>query len=123
MTLSGRFVMAAMISTDARDAPRIRAKAAEGLALQLAPLERRLDAQPWMLGQEWSILDTYLGWIWFRIADVGFGQDDYPALRRHYDRVCGRPSALAALEREEQAQDALRARGLFFQPPVPSKTP
>ena len=117
-----RFVMSAMISTDAEDAPRIRAKAAEGLALQLAPLERRLDGQPWMLGEKWSILDAYLAWIWFRITGVGFGQGDYPALQRHYAMACERPSALAALKREEQAQDELKARGLFFQPPVPGKT-
>ena len=61
-----RFVMAPMISIEAGDAPRIRSKAAEGLALQLAPVERRLEAQPWMLGQDWSILDAYLAWIWFR---------------------------------------------------------
>ncbi|OYX66066.1 MAG: hypothetical protein B7Y88_06320 [Sphingomonadales bacterium 32-64-17] len=117
-----RFVMSAMISSDAEDAPRIRAKAAEGLALQLAPLERRLDGQPWMLGEEWSILDAYLAWIWFRITGVGFGHGDYPALQRHYAMACERPSALAALKHEEQAQDELKARGLFFQPPVPGKT-
>lgn len=117
-----RFVMAAMISTDAADAPRIRAKAAEGLVLQLAPLESRLGAQPWMLGQEWSILDAYLAWIWFRITGVGFDQDDFPALQRHYATARERPSALAALKHEEKAQDELRARGLFFQPPVPGRT-
>ncbi|GAA5054563.1 glutathione S-transferase N-terminal domain-containing protein [Erythrobacter westpacificensis] len=117
-----RFVMASMISTDAEDAPRIRAKAAEGLALQLAPLESRMSEQPWMLGQDWSILDAYLAWIWFRITGMGFDEADYPALQRHHARACERPSAIAALDQEERAQDELRARGLFFQPPVPGKT-
>ena len=115
--LETRFVMAPMISTDAADAPHIRAKAAEGLAMQLAPLEQRLNEQPWMLGQDWSILDAYLAWIWFRITGAGFGQDDFPALQQHYANASRRPSARAALEREEKAQDELKARGLFFQPP------
>ncbi|WP_338240416.1 glutathione S-transferase family protein [Aurantiacibacter hainanensis] len=112
-----RFVMAPMISIDAADAPRIRAKAAEGLAMQLAPLEQRLNGQPWVLGQDWSILDAYLAWIWFRITGAGFDQDEFPALKRHYAEASRRPSAQAALEREEKAQDDLKARGLFFQPP------
>ncbi|MEN7536696.1 glutathione S-transferase family protein [Aurantiacibacter flavus] len=117
-----RFVMAPMISTSAEDSPRVRAKAAEGLALQLAPLEKRLDVQPWMLGHDWSIIDAYLAWIWFRITGVGFDHSDYPGLQRHYAKACERPSALAALRREEKAQDELKARGLFFQPRVPGKT-
>lgn len=116
-----RFVMSPMISTDPADAPRIRAKAAEALAAQLAPLEKRMAAQPWMLGKDWSILDAYLAWIWFRITGVGFDQGDYPALQQHYARASERPSAAAALEREEQAQDELKARGLFFQPPPVGK--
>ena len=116
-----RFVMAPMISTDAADAPRIRARAAEGLTLQLSPLEQRLAAQPWMLGQEWSILDAYLAWIWFRITGAGFDHSRFPALQGHFAKAAERPSAIAALKREEQAQADLKARGLFFQPPAVGK--
>ena len=116
-----RFVMAPMISTDAADAPRIRAKAAEGLVMQLAPLEQRLSNQPWMLGEQWSILDAYLGWIWFRITSAGFDPADYPALQEHYANASRRPSAQAALLREEEAQAELKARGLFFSPPPATK--
>ena len=112
-----RFVMSPMVSTDAADAPRIRAKAKEGLAMQLTPLEQRLAAQPWMLGQNWSILDGYLAWIWFRITAAGFALDPYPALQQHFANASQRPSAQAALAREELAQAELRARGLFFTPP------
>jgi glutathione S-transferase len=117
-----RFVMSPMISTDPADAPRIRAKAAEALAAQLAPLEKRLAEQPWMLGQDWSIIDAYLAWIWFRITGVGFDQAAYPDLQDHYSRAAQRPSAQAALSREETAQTELKARGLFFTPPPVAKT-
>ncbi len=112
-----RFVMSPMISTDAADAPRIRAKAAEGLAMQLAPLEQRLSRQPWMLGEEWSILDAYLAWIWFRITGAGFAADAFPTLEEHHAKASQRPSAKSALAREAKAQDELKARGLFFTPP------
>ena len=117
-----RFVMSGMISTDAADAPRIRAKADEGLRMQLAVLDQRLAAQTWMLGTDWSILDAYLAWIWFRITGAGFVQDDFPALQQHYANASRRPSAQAALAREEKAQDELKARGLHFQPPPVGKT-
>ncbi|MXO88168.1 glutathione S-transferase N-terminal domain-containing protein [Alteraurantiacibacter aestuarii] len=117
-----RFVMSPMISTDPADAPRIRAKAEEGLTMQLAPLEQRLAGQPWMLGEEWSILDAYLGWIWFRITGAGFEADDYPALQQHYVCASQRPCAQAALAREEEAQAELKARGLLFTPPPAPKT-
>jgi glutathione S-transferase len=117
-----RFVMSPMISTDAGDAPRIRAKAAEVLAIQLGPLEERLTGQPWMLGTTWSILDAYLGWIWFRITGAGFNQADYPALQQHYTRASQRPSARAALALEVEAQAELEARGLMFVPPPVAQT-
>lgn len=113
-----RFVMAPMISADAADAPRIRARAQEGLLAQLAPLEARLAQQSWMLGAEWSILDAYLAWIWFRITGAGFVTADFPALVDHYARASERPSAKAALAHEAKAQDELKSRGLFFAPPV-----
>lgn len=117
-----RFVMAPMISTDAGDAPRIRARAQEGLLAQLAPLEARLADQPWMLGADWSILDAYLAWIWFRISGAGFDPSAFPAIAGHYARASGRPSAQAALAHEAKAQDELKARGLFFAPPAVDKT-
>ncbi len=116
-----RFVMAPMISTDPGDAPRIREKAAQGLAMQLAPLEQRLNRQDWMAGQDWSILDAYLAWIWFRITGAGYDQANFPALQRHYAMASERESAKAALVYEEKAQAELKARGLFFQPPPGEK--
>lgn len=112
-----RFVLPQMITTQADQAPPIRDKAREVLTAQLAPLEQRLAGQAWMLGSDWSIIDSYLAWIWFRVTGAGFDLHGFPALDRHYAEASARPSALAALAREAQAQDELKARGLFFQPP------
>jgi glutathione S-transferase len=112
-----RFVLPQMMTTQADQATPIRDKACEILTSQLAPLEQRLAGQAWMLGSHWSIIDAYLAWIWFRVTGAGFDPDAFPALDRHYAAASARPSALAALVCEAQAQDKLKARGLFFQPP------
>jgi glutathione S-transferase len=112
-----RFVLPQMITTQADQATPIRDKAREILIAQLAPLEQRLAGQAWMLGNDWSIIDAYLAWIWFRVTGAGFDPQAFPAIDRHYAAASARPSALAALAREAAAQDELKTRGLFFQPP------
>ncbi len=112
-----RFVLPQMITTQAEQAASIRDKAREVLTAQLAPMEQRLAGQAWMLGNDWSIIDAYLAWIWFRTTGAGFDPQTFPAVNSHYAAASARPSALAALAHEAQAQDELKARGLFFQPP------
>ena len=98
------------------DAPRIREKAAEALAFQLAPVAARLERGGWYLGRKWSVLDPYLAWIWFRITDSGFDADSFPAIGEHFSRAMKRPSAKAALAHEKEAEKELQARGLLFRP-------
>ena len=112
-----RFVMPQMISTDVQDAPRIREAAAEALRFQLRPIAERLDQQPWLLGESWSILDAYGAWIWFRITGSGFPEEPWRALGDHFRRAMARPSAQAAIAREARAEEELDRRGLLFHPP------
>lgn len=98
------------------DAPRIREKAAEALAFQLAPVAARLEQRGWYLGRNWSVADPYLAWIWFRITDSGFDADSFPAIGEHFSRAMKRPSAKAALAHENEAEKELQARGLLFRP-------
>ncbi len=111
-----RFVMGVMISTDTSDVPRIRAKAAETLMQQLAPVEAQLARSEWYLGDRWSVLDAYVAWIWFRLTGNGFDAPAFPAISAHYARALARPSAQAALAREAAAEKELEARGLLFRP-------
>ena len=112
-----RFVLPQMISTDPAGAPGIRAKAEEGLAFLLAPVAARLEQQEWALGADWTIIDAYLAWIWFRITGSGFDEGRFPAIRDHYARANARPSAQAALVREAAAERDLAERGLLFRAP------
>ena len=113
-----RFVMPQLMTSDEAGASHIRARAREGLEFQLAPLEERLGRQDWCFGEGWSILDAYLAWIWFRVTGAGFGADRFPAVAAHFERASARPSARAALGHEARAQDELKRRGLFFEPPT-----
>ena len=112
-----RFVMAPMISADSQHAAGIRDKARETLLMQLSPLHARLQHQEWMCGGSWSVLDAYLAWIWFRITGSGFDEGAFPAIAGHYARAMARPSARAALAREQAATAELEQRGLNFRPP------
>lgn len=112
-----RFVLPGMMTASPEEALPIRDKAQESLLQQLAPIAAELEQQPWYLGSDWSILDAYLAWVWFRITGAGFNASPFPAIADHYERAGQRPSAKAALEHEQKAKAELEQRGLAFEPP------
>lgn len=91
---------------------RVREMGCAGMAFQLAALERALGEAPWVLGHDWSVLDGYLFWVWFRIAGAGFDAAPFPNIAAHHERMRQRPSVLRAAARETAALDDLAARGL-----------
>lgn len=112
-----RFVLPGMMTLSPQTALPIREKAQEFLLQQLHPIAAQLDRKPWFMGEEWSILDAYLAWIWFRLTGAGFDAAAFPEIAAHYERAGQRPSAIAALAHEEQAKAELDQRGLGFEPP------
>jgi glutathione S-transferase len=98
---------------DLEDGPaRVRALAEAAMAFQLAGVERDLAAAPWLLGNDWSILDAYLHWVWFRITGAGFDAAPFPAIADHARRMEQRPAVQRALARERDAELELAALGL-----------
>lgn len=104
------------VIADPRYAALLRETAMERMAAFLAPYEARLVSQPWILGDRWSILDSYLNWVWFRINGGGFDGSKFPFPCDHAVRVVTRPSMVRALAREADAERELKARGLFIMP-------
>jgi glutathione S-transferase len=96
---------------------RVREIAMAAMAAQLTPLDQELANRTWLLGDQWSVLDAYLFWVWFRITGAGF---DVPLanIQAHYERMQSRPSVQRALRREADGQAQLEARGLAV-PPQP----
>jgi glutathione S-transferase len=99
---------------------RVYEMGTEAMRQHIAPAERRLANQPWML-DEWSVLDAYIFWVWFRITGAGFDGGQFPRLADHYARMQERPSVLAALAREARGQAELEKEGLAFTPAPPPK--
>lgn len=98
---------------DLEGAPdRVRALGMEGMRFQLRTLERDLARQPWLLGDDWSVLDAYLFWVWFRITGAGFDATDFPAIADHHGRMSIRPATQRALAREAAALTELADLGL-----------
>ncbi len=98
---------------------RVQELASQAMRLALAPVERRLAEHEWLLG-DWSILDAYVHWVWFRITGAGFDSDGFPRLADHARRIEQRPSVRLALAQEAEVQARLEAEGLAFVPPSPA---
>jgi glutathione S-transferase len=98
--------------------PRVREMACDSMAFQLRGLEQSLQQQPWVLGSDWSVLDGYLYWVWFRITGAGFDPSRFAAIAAHALRMEERPAVKRALQREALAQVELESQGLAV--PLPA---
>ena len=80
-------------------------------------VEERLANAPWWYGDDWSAIDAYLHWVFWRVEGAGFPVGDYPRFADHARRLAGRPSFARATEIEAAATAMLEAEGLVFTPP------
>jgi glutathione S-transferase len=98
---------------------RTQEMAAEWLSKDFAILEKRLEGREWLY-DEWSAMDAYLLWTWFRVvgSGVGAGFDPlvYPNCADHAARCEQRPSVIRALDKEEADYQALVDSGVLEAP-------
>lgn len=98
--------------------PQLVCESPEGLAsireLTRAQLERcfsileeRLADRDWLLG-DWSIVDPYMLWLWFRATGSGMDGTPFPRCHEHAQRTEARPSVGRVLDREEEAFAGLK---------------
>jgi glutathione S-transferase len=80
-------------------------------------IDGRLSGQPWWYGDDWSVMDGYLYWIFWRVSGAGFDVEPYANFREHAARVEARPAVQRALAREAAATAELETEGLGFTPP------
>lgn len=100
---------------------RIRAMASAGLAQNFAVAEERLASRDWYF-DDYSLVDAYLYWCWFRATGSGFDASPFPRLVAHEARVLARPAVARALAREAEAESWLESQGLVFRPPATAKS-
>ena len=108
-----------LIAEDATAQADVWRRAVAAMAVQFTLVERRLSESEWWYGSDWSIMDAYLNWCWFRVTGAGFDPTPFPRFAAHADRITERPSVQRALRREQADEDTLEAEGLLFVPPPP----
>jgi glutathione S-transferase len=95
----------------------VRMEAREQLELLFGILEQRLDGRQWLY-DEWSIIDVYMLWLWFRAAGSGMDASPFPRCVDHARRCEERPTVARVLDREEDEWARHQASGAVI-PNVP----
>lgn len=98
-------------------AKRVWEMASADLDKNFAVIEERLVAQEWIMG-DWSVIDPYLFWVWYRVTGAGYDVSKFPRIADHAERIAGRPSVARGLEREREANATLKREGLARDFPV-----
>lgn len=80
-------------------------------------IENRLAGQPWWYGEQWSAMDAYLYWVFWRVEGADFDVTAFPRFKDHSNRMQARPAVQRAWRRENAAIAELEAEGLNFKPP------
>ncbi|NHN39134.1 glutathione S-transferase family protein [Pseudomaricurvus alcaniphilus] len=80
-------------------------------------IENRLTDQPWWYGDQWSAMDAYLYWVFWRVEGADFDVTPFPRFKDHSKRMEERPAVQRAWQRERAAMAQLEAEGLTFKPP------
>jgi glutathione S-transferase len=75
-------------------------------------LDARLADREWLFG-DWSIVDVYMLWLWFRATGSGMDGTAFPRCAEHTLRCEARPSVAKVLDREERVYLDLHEEGLI----------
>lgn len=94
--------------------PSVQTMAADMIAGHFQIVEDRLQRQPWMCGEAWSLVDAYIYWIWFRITGAGVDGSRYPRFADHSARMEKRESVQRVQAIETEALAELDRHGLTF---------
>ena len=89
-----------VVSDDQASLERIRMLARRELAKGFTLLEGRLSDREWLFG-DWTIVDAYMLWLWFRAVGSGMDSAPFPRCDDHARRTEARPSVARVLDREE----------------------
>jgi glutathione S-transferase len=92
-------------------------KGCSAMAEYFELIEQRLADQPWWYGDQWSAMDAYLYWVFWRVEGAEFDTTAFPRFKDHCNRMEQRPAVQRAWQREQAAIAQLEAEGLNFKPP------
>jgi glutathione S-transferase len=102
--------MTMMVSDMKESHPSIKAMAMDALRDCFGQVEDRLSDREWLFG-DWTILDGYLCWLWFRAVGSGMTAEEFPLVDAAVRRCQERPSVTRVLNREAETIAELEAEG------------
>ena len=79
-------------------------------------VEDRLATGPWWYDAQWSVMDSYLYWVFWRVEGAGYDVTRFPRFLAHARAMERRPAVQRALAREDAVQASLEAEGNAFVP-------
>ena len=107
-----RIAMTQNFTSKDGDLTGIRETAIAAMAPFIAMINERLSGQPWWYGQDWSIVDAYISWVWWRLDVVDYPGETFQHLQNHTERNQQRPSVVRAMASEMRYARQMKADGL-----------
>ena len=101
---------------DAEAAKSVWEKGCEAMHEYFKLIDEHLSDQAWWYGENWSVMDAYLYWIFWRVEGADFPVNDYSNFKAHKVRMEGRDAVQRALNREAELAAQLEKEGLVFTP-------
>lgn len=95
----------------------VKRMAEQAMDEYFALVEARLADRPWWFGDQWTTIDGYLYWVFWRVEGAGYDVSRFARFTAHARANERRPAVQRALAREEAAQAQLAAEGTAFVPP------
>ena len=93
-------------------AARVFAMAEAAMRPNFALIDERFASNRWWYGEQWSIVDAYVNWVWFRVTGTQFDGSAYVNLARHDADLKLRPAVARALSIGKEVSERLAAQGL-----------
>lgn len=91
--------------------------AIEAMGPHFETINNRVSSNNWWYGDEWSVIDAYLYWVWFRVTGAGFPVQDFAEFSQHALRMEERPAVQRMLQRDAECEQQLVQEGLSFSLP------
>jgi glutathione S-transferase len=82
------------------------------MKLYFATIDGRLKRSTWWYGEQGSVIDAYINWVWFRVTGTDFDCAPFAHYSRHNQDMNERPAVIRMLKRNNEIASALAAQRL-----------
>lgn len=98
----------------------VKTTAAQAMDEYFQLIDDRLRENQWWFGEEWSAMDAYLYWVFWRVEGAGYHVQDFPHLFAHARNIEQRPATQRAIAKENEAIKLLELDGVkIVHPQIP----